>query len=68
MKKELYDTLALIEVTNWYCGKVSALYAWSNNCTIENRSEQNKVRRTLKKIGYTCSIWGGIISQIRKIK
>ena len=68
MKKELYDTLDSIEVTNWYCGKISAFYAWSNNCTIASKSEQNKVRRALKKIGYACSIGGGIISQIRKIK
>ena len=65
---KVYDVLASIEVTNWYCGKISALYAWSNNCTIASKSEQNKVRRALKKIGYACSIAGGIISQIRKIK
>ena len=68
MKKELYDTLDSIEVTNWYCDKISAFFAWCNNCTIKSKSEQNKVRRALKKIGYTCSIYRGVIFQIRKIK
>ena len=63
----LYDVLASIEVTNWYCGKISALYAWSNNCTIENKKDENKVRRGLKKIGYKCSIVGGMITKISKL-
>ena len=49
---ELYDVLRSVTVNNWFCGKVSLLYAWSNNCTIESKSEQNKIRRILKKNGY----------------
>ena len=62
----VYDVLESITVSNWYCGEISALYAWSNNCTIENISEQNTIRRELKKIGYNCSIVGCIITRIFK--
>lgn len=62
----LYDLLNNIIVKNWYLGEISAAYAWSNGATIEKK-DCAKVRRILKKHGYKCSIYGGIISEIINI-
>ena len=62
-QSQLYDTLTKIRVTNWFCGTISALYAWSNNCTI-TKADESRLRRSLKKIGYKCCISRGIIGKI----
>lgn len=64
-KPSAIDVLKSIEVNNWYCGVVSAFYAWVNNCTI-SKNDANKVRKALKKYGYTCNILGGIICNLSK--
>ena len=61
----LYDTLSKIRINHWFCGTVTAYYAWSNSLFI-TKAEESKVRRHLKKIGYKCSISKGIISRIYK--
>ena len=58
----LYNCLETINVNNWYCGKITALYAWVNSCTIENRNEQNKIRKALNKIGYKAHFHRCILS------
>ena len=63
----LYDTLKKINVYNWYCGNITALYAWSNKCTIENKNEQRKIRYHLKKIGYKAYFGQRCILEIEKI-
>ena len=62
-QSQLYDTLTKIRVTHWFCGTVSALYAWSNGLVI-TKADESKVRRHLKKIGYKCCISRGIIYKI----
>lgn len=62
----VYEVLKKITVHNWFCGEITALHAWSYNCTIESKSEQNKIRRELSKIGYKCSFGGGILHKIYK--
>lgn len=64
-KPSSVDVLKSIEVNNWYCGTISAFYAWANNCTI-SKNDANKVRKALKKYGYTCNILGGIICNLSK--
>lgn len=64
-KPRATEVLKSITVYNWYCGKVDAFYAWSNNCTI-SKNDANKVRKALKKYGYTCNILGGIICNLSK--
>ena len=59
---DLYSLLESITVNNWFCGEVSLLYAWSNNCTIESKSQQNKVRRILSKRGYKAHFGSGILN------
>ena len=61
-KKVLNELLETIKVDNWYCGIVSLDYAFSNGCTIESKSDQNKVRRLLKKNGFIPHFNGGILS------
>lgn len=63
MKARIYSTLESIKVDNWYNGEVSALYAFSNGCTI-SKKDANKVRYYLKKIGVNVSILGGVIVSI----
>lgn len=64
-KPSSIEVLKSIKVNNWYCGIISAFYAWSNNCTI-SKNDANKVRSALKKYGYTCNILGGIICNLSK--
>ena len=51
-KKVLNELLETIQVTNWYCGKISLYFAWANECTIENKSEQRKIRKIFKENGF----------------
>lgn len=64
-KPSSIEVLKSIKVNNWYCGIISAFYAWSNNCTI-SKNDANRVRKALKKYGYTCNILGGIICNLSK--
>lgn len=66
MSNLLYETLKAIPCYNWYCGEINALYAWSNNCTIERKSDQQRIRRELKKIGYK-AMFGNYILNIKRI-
>ena len=63
MKACIYSTMESIKVANWYNGEVSALYAFSNGCTI-SKKDANKVRYHLKKIGVNVSILDGVIVSI----
>lgn len=47
---KLYDILASIHVYNWYCGNITALYAWVNKCSI-SVNDIKKVRYHLNKHG-----------------
>lgn len=58
----LYTILQSISVHNWYCGEVTALYAYTHGCTIESRNEQNKIRKALKEAGYIAHFGSGILS------
>lgn len=62
----LYDTLSNINVYNWFCGNICALYAWSNNCII-SKNDIKKVRYHIKKIGYGLHAYNGIIYSIYKL-
>ena len=64
---KFYDVLDSIICHNWYCGEITAFYAWSNECTIEDRNDQQKIRRALKKIGYKAHFGAGILN-VSKIK
>ena len=66
MNNLLYETLSAISCYNWYCGEINALYAWSNNCTIERKSDQQHIRRELRKIGYK-AMFDGCILNIKRI-
>ena len=59
---KLYELLSTIICHNWYCGEITALYAWSNGCTIESRTEQQKIRRILARNGYKAHFGGCILS------
>ena len=59
------ELLSKIIVYNWYCGYITAYYAFANNCTI-TKNDSNNVRRVLKKHGYSCKIYRGIIAEINK--
>ena len=61
-KKVLNELLETIKVNNWYCGIITLHYAFNNSCTIDNKCEQNKVRRLLKKNGFIPHFNGGILS------
>lgn len=64
---KLHEVLESIICHNWYCGKIDALYAWSNNCTIEDRNEQRKIRAALNKIGYKGRFSRGILAICKTI-
>ena len=59
---KLIDLLDGITVYNWYCGHVSALYAFGNECVFEYPKDRTKVRRLLKKNGYVAHFNGGVLS------
>lgn len=58
----LLNLLENIQVYNWYCGYVTALYAFNNDCTVEYPKDRSKVRRLLKKNGYVAHFNRGILS------
>lgn len=57
----LYTILQSINVHNWYCGEITALYAYTHGCTIENRNEQNRIRKALKEAGYIAHFAGSVL-------
>ena len=59
---KLVNLLESITVYNWYCGHVTALYAFNHDCVIENACDRTKVRRILKANGYIPHLNGGILS------
>ena len=59
---KLVNLLESITVYNWYCGHVTALYAFNHDCVIENSCDRTKVRRILKANGYIPHLNGGILS------
>ena len=59
---KLVDLLENITVYNWHCGHVTALYAFGNDCVIENNSDRSKVRRLLKTNGFVPHFNGGVLS------
>lgn len=59
---KLVKLLENITVYNWYCGHVTALYAFNNDCSIEDTKDKTKVRRLLKENGYVVHFNGGILS------
>ena len=59
---KLTDLLYSITVYNWYCGYVTALYAFGNECVVEYPKDRAKVRRLLNKNGYVAHFNGGILS------
>ena len=59
---KLVKLLENITVYNWYCGHVTALYAFNNDCVIDDNSDRAKVRRLLKGNGYVAHFNGGILS------
>lgn len=61
----LYTTLQRVKVHNWYLGEISLLNAWQNGATIESKTDQNKVRRNLKKIGYKAKFSRGILTIVK---
>ena len=63
---KLYDILASIQVYNWYCGNITALYAWANNCAL-SASDIKKVRYHLNKHGYKLTANSGIMHTITKV-
>lgn len=63
---KLYDILASIQVNNWYCGNITALYAWVNNCAV-SANDVKKVRYHLNKHGYKLASSSGIIHAITKL-
>lgn len=61
----LYETLKSIPVDNWFIGRTNALHAWSCNATIESPSQQQRIRRRLKKIGYAAHFGSCILNIIK---
>ena len=59
---KLVKLLENITVYNWSCGYVTALYAVNNDCFIEYPKDRTRIRRLLKKNGYTAHFNGGILS------
>ena len=59
---KLVNLLESITVYNWYCGHVTALYAFGNECVVEYQKDRAKVRRLLNKNGYVAHFNGGILS------
>lgn len=64
-KTMLYDVLKQIEVTNWYCGEVTALFAFSNQCAL-SKKDIAKIRRKIKPYGYTMQTDDGTIAKFTK--
>lgn len=63
----LYNALDNIICHNWHCGQITALFAWSNKCTIEDKNEQKKIRAALNKLGYKGRFSGGILTICKTI-
>ena len=61
-RKALNELLETIKVNNWYCGIITLHYAFNNSCTIESKSDQNRVRRLLKNNGFKPHFNGGMLS------
>ena len=61
-EQALNKLLETIKVNNWYCGIITLHYAFNNRCTVESKSDQNRVRRLLKRHGFTPHFNGGILS------
>lgn len=61
-----YNILSTIQVENWYCGNITALYAFNNVCTV-SKADQAKIRRRLLKAGYKCVFNNSILSQLIKL-
>ena len=61
-EQALNKLLETIKVNNLYCGIITLHYAFNNRCTVESKSDQNRVRRLLKKNGFTPHFNGGILS------
>ena len=59
---KLVDLLENIMVYNLYCGHVTALYAFGNDCVIEYPKDMTKVRRLLKTNGFVPHFNGGVLS------
>ena len=59
---KLVNLLDSITVYSWYCGHVTALYAFNHNCVIENNCDRSKVRRILKANGFIPHLNGGVLS------
>ena len=59
---KLYELLENTTVYNWYCGHVTALYAFNHSCYFEHKGDQSKVRRLLKANEYVAHFNGGILS------
>ena len=62
-----YDILDSIQVNNWYCGNITAGYAYSNFCSL-NKVDQAKIRRRLKTAGYSCSFSEGKMYNLKKVQ
>ena len=62
----MYDALKSIPVDNWFIGRTNALHAWSANATIEVPSQQQRIRRALKKIGYIAHFSKGVLSIVKE--
>lgn len=62
---KLYDILENIKVNNWYCGEVTALFAFSNQCAL-SKKDIAKIRRKIKPYGYTMQTDDGTIAKFTK--
>ena len=60
--KKLMHLLESITVYNWYVGRVTLLFAYGNDCVIDEAKDRSKVRRMLKKNGYIAHFNGGKLS------
>lgn len=61
----LYSILEKIKVDNWYCGEVTALFAFANECAL-SKKDIAKIRRKIKPYGYTIQTGDGIIARFTK--
>ena len=59
---KLVNLLESITVYNWYCGHVTALYAFNHDCVIDDNGDRTKVRTILKANGFIPHIYGGVLS------
>lgn len=46
-------------------GEISLLNAWQSGATIDKKTDQDKVRRNLKKIGYKAQFSRGILTIVK---